>query len=166
MTIVYLSLGSNKGDRVGYIQQASSLISNIEGVSIIRTSSLYETEPWECETSNWFVNAAVEINTELSAQKLLSECQRIEKQLGRDRDKEGKYGDRTIDIDIMFYGEDILNDSNLLIPHKFFHQRAFMLVPMLEIAPDHMHPVLGQSVTDLHEGLENPEMVYLYGTRV
>jgi len=166
MVIAYLSLGSNKGDRVGYIQQATSVLGMSEGISIVRTSSFYETEPWNCETKNWFVNAAIEISTTLSAQELLAECQRIEKQLGRNREAEGHYGDRTIDIDIMFYGNEIINEDNLLVPHKFVHQRAFMLVPMLEIAEDFVHPVFGQTITELHEALENPEMVYLYGTRI
>ena len=77
MAIVYLSLGSNKGDRIGYVQQATSLLGAIDGITIIRTSAFYETEPWGMSTETWFVNAVVEIKTKLSPQNLLSECQRI-----------------------------------------------------------------------------------------
>lgn len=166
MTIVYLSLGSNKGDRVGYVQQATSLLGAIDGINIIRTSSLYETQPWLEKETTWFVNAVIEIKTALSPQDLLADCLRVEKQLGRNRPQEGPYGDRTIDIDILFYGKEIVNDENLQIPHKFLHQRAFTLVPMLELNPDFVHPDLGKSISDLHDELENPEMVYLYGTRI
>lgn len=166
MAIVYLCLGSNKGDRVGYVQQATSILGSSEGIKIIRTSSLYETEPWLEQEATWFVNAIIEAKTSLSPQELLSECQRIEKQLGRNRELEGHYGDRTIDIDILFYGKEIIDEDNLRIPHKFFHQRAFTLVPMLELNSEFVHPELNKNVSDLYEELENPEMVYLYGTRI
>lgn len=166
MAIVYLGLGSNKGDRVGFVQQAASLLGGINDIKIIRTSSLYETQPWLEKETTWFVNAVIEIKTALTPQNLLTECLRIEKQLGRNRQLEGRFGDRTIDIDILFYDKDIINEENLQIPHKYFHQRAFILVPMLELSPDFIHPELNKSMTELHEELENPEMVYLYGTRI
>ena len=166
MAIVYLSLGSNYGDRVGYVQQAASLLGTSEGVSIIRTSSFYETEPWGMNTDNWFVNAVVEIKTNLTPQELLDLCHRIENQLGRKRPADGQYADRTIDIDILFYNKDIIKEDNLEIPHKFVHLRAFTLVPLLELIPNYIHPVLQKTITQLHNDLENPEMVFLYGTRV
>lgn len=170
MAIAYLSLGSNKGDRVGYVQQATSLLSSLnEGeviFKVIRTSSLYETQPWHEKNTTWFVNAIIEIKTNLSPQDLLTECLKIEKLLGRNREIEGRYGDRTIDIDILFYGPEIISEDNLQIPHEHLHERAFVLVPMLELDPDFIHPVLNKSMADLHEELENPEMVYLYGTRI
>ena len=165
MAIVYLSLGSNSGDRIGYVQQAASLIGSTEGISIVRTSSFYETEPWGMNSDTWFVNAVVEIKTNLSPQKLLEECQRIETQLGRTRTS-AEYADRTIDIDILFYNKDIINEDNLIIPHKYLHLRAFTLVPLLELIPNFEHPVLHKTVSQLHNDLENPEMVFLYGTRV
>lgn len=164
MAIVYLSLGSNSGDRIGYVQQATSLLGGVEGVDIIRTSSFYETEPWNMKTETWFVNAVVEIKTNLSPHDLLETCKRIEQQLGRKPST--SYEDRTIDIDILFYNKDIINDETVTIPHKFVHLRAFTLVPLLELIPDYIHPVLGKSIIDLHSDLENPEMVFLYGTRL
>ena len=166
MAVVYLSLGSNKGDRVGYIQQATSILDGLDDVSLIRTSAFYESEPWGTDTKNWFVNAMIEVKTSQTPQQLLETCQKVEAQLGRNREVEGHYGDRTLDIDIIFYGNEIVNDENLTIPHKFFHQRAFTLVPMLELAPDFVHPTLKNTVMQLHDELENPEMVFLYGTRV
>ena len=100
MAIVYLSLGSNLGDRIGYIQQATSLLGSVENISIIRTSAFYETEPWDMNSENWFVNAVVELKTSLSPQDLLAECKRIENLLGRNEKTSADYKDRTIDIDI------------------------------------------------------------------
>ncbi|CDE88662.1 TPA: 2-amino-4-hydroxy-6-hydroxymethyldihydropteridine diphosphokinase [Candidatus Gastranaerophilales bacterium HUM_20] len=166
MAIAYLSLGSNFGDRIGYVQQATSLLGAVDGISLIRTSAFYETEPWNMDSENWFVNAVVEIKTSLLPQTLLLECQRIEQQLGRKRPEGSKYSDRTIDIDILFYNKDIVNCENLTIPHKFVHLRAFTLVPLLELIPNFEHPVLHKTISELHSDLENPEMVFLYGTRV
>lgn len=167
MTIVYLSLGSNQGDRIGYIQQATSLLNLTEDITIVRTSAFYETEPWNMSTNKWFVNAIVEIKTSLSPQELLSECQRIEKQLGRTTQRESAgYSDRTIDIDILFYGKEIIQEQNLTIPHKYLPLRAFTLVPLLELIPDFEHPVFHKTISELHNDLKNPELVFLYGTRI
>lgn len=166
MAIVYLSLGSNKDDRIGYIQQANLQLGALEGVEIIRTSAFYESEPWNMKSENWFVNAVVELKTTLTPRQLLEQCQRIEKQLGRKPSKPGEYEDRTIDIDILFYKKEIINEPGLIIPHKYLHLRAFTLVPLLELIPDFEHPVLHKTISQLHEDLENPEMVFLYGTRI
>ena len=167
MAIAYLSLGSNNGDRIGFVQQATSLLNASDGISLIRTSAFYESEPWGMDSKNWFVNAVVEIKTTLSPQELLTQCQRIETQLGRKRlDDTNEYQDRTIDIDILFYNKEIVNDENLTIPHKFLHLRAFTLVPLLELIPNFEHPLLHKTIAQLHDDLENPEMVFLYGTRV
>ena len=142
MAIVYLSLGSNLGDRVGYLQQATSLLSAMPEINIIQ------------------------ISTTFSPEELLRECQRIENQLGRKREANSGYTDRTIDIDILFYENKIINTDTLTIPHRFFHRRAFLMVPMLEIAEDFVHPLFNKTVENLYDELENPEMVTLYGTRV
>ncbi len=165
MTIAYLCLGSNKGDRVGYIQQATSILSTTEGITVIRTSTMYETEPWHDENVAWFVNAVVEIKTTLDCRALLNACNRIEAQLGRDREKEGHWGDRTIDIDILFFGKEIYDEPDLIVPHKEFHKRAFAIVPMIELNETFVHPVFNKSILELHEELENPEMILLYGTK-
>jgi len=166
MAIVYLSLGSNKDDRIGYIQQASRQIGSLDGCEIIRTSAFYETEPWNMNSSNWFVNAVIELKTSLTPHQLLEECKKIEKQLGRKPVQNGIYEDRTIDIDSLFYKKEIISDDDLIIPHKFLHLRAFTLVPLLELIPDFEHPVLHKTISELHDNLETPEMVILYGTRL
>lgn len=166
MAIAYLSLGSNKGDRIGYVQQAASLLGMDEKITIVRTSAFYESEPWNMNTKNWFVNAVVEIKTQYSPQELLLACQRVECQLGRTPIEKGQYQDRTIDIDILFYNKEIINEENLSIPHKYVHLRAFTLVPMMELNSDFVHPVLHKTIEEMHNDLENPEMVFLYGTRV
>lgn len=166
MAIAYLSLGSNKGDRIGYVQQAASLLGMDEKITIVRTSAFYESEPWNMNTKNWFVNAVVEIKTQYSPQELLVACQRVECQLGRTPIEKGQYQDRTIDIDILFYNKEIINEGNLTIPHKYVHLRAFTLIPMMELNSDFVHPVLHKTIEEMHNDLENPEMVFLYGTRV
>ena len=166
MAIVYLSLGSNLGDRVGYIQQATSLLSANPDINVVATSSFYETEPWQMDSNNWFVNAIVQISTSLTPEELLIVITRIESQLGRERSGKREYTDRTIDIDILFYDNKIMNTEKLVIPHQFFHKRACMLVPMLEIAQDFVHPLFHKTVSQLYDELENPEQVVLYGTRV
>ena len=97
---------------------------------------------------------------------MLKICQDIEKKLGREHKTLINYEDRTIDIDILFYNNDIINEENLVIPHKYVHLRAFNLVPMMELDADYVHPVLHKSIVEMHSDLENPEMVFLYGTRV
>ena len=166
MAIVYLSLGSNLGDRVGYLQQATSLLSAMPEINIVTTSSFYESEPWQMNSENWFVNAIIQISTTFSPEELLRECQRIENQRRRKGEANSGYTDRTIDIDILFYENKIINTDTLTIPHRFFHRRAFLMVPMLEIAEDFVHPLFNKTVENLYDELENPEMVTLYGTRV
>ncbi|MCQ2754012.1 MAG: 2-amino-4-hydroxy-6-hydroxymethyldihydropteridine diphosphokinase [bacterium] len=168
MAIVYLSLGSNLGDRVGYVQQATNLLGMNDNINIVATSSFYESEPWQMDTENWFVNAIIQISTTLSPEVLLSECKRIEALLGRkiQLPEDNTYRDRKIDIDIIFYDNLIMNTKELTIPHKYFHKRAFTLVPMLEIAEDFVHPLFGKTVETLYDELEEPEMVCLYGTRI
>ena len=102
MSIAYLCLGSNSGDSFKLIEQAVSFLNMLEQTSIVRTSALYETEPWGVKDQNWFLNVAIEVKTKLSPQDLLVKCQNIEKTLGRNRQNETRWGQRPIDIDIIF----------------------------------------------------------------
>lgn len=165
MPIAYLCLGSNIENRVSYIQQATRLLVESNFVNIIRSSTLYETEPWGNKDQSWFLNAVIEVKTKLEPQELLNLCLSIESQIGRNRDKEEHWGARTIDIDILLYGDKIVEDENLTIPHKHLHERAFALVPLLELIPEFIHPKYKKSLIDLHEAIECPEDIYLYGTR-
>lgn len=165
MAIAYLCLGSNSGDRLKLIEQAVSLLGLAENIKIIRTSALYETEPWGVKEQNWFLNMAVEIKTSLNPQDLLLKCLSIEKMLGRNRENEQRWCERTIDIDIIFYDREVLETEILTLPHPRMHQRAFVLVPLLELIPDFVHPLLNKSVSQLYDDLEEVEDVLLYGTK-
>lgn len=164
MPIVYLSIGSNLDDRLSNIQQAVNLLKLDANIEVLSASSFYETEPWGGVCQNWFVNAAMKIKTELSSIELLRVVQNIEATLGRCREKEVRWGERILDIDILFYDDLVFQNEILIIPHKHLHQRAYVLVPMLEIASDFVHPIINKSITELHEALDDPEDVFLYGT--
>ena len=164
MTISYLSLGSNIGDRFENLEICVSEISKIYGIEFVKSSSFYETQPWGVENQPWFLNAVIEIETTLLPDELLIECNKIEMAMGRNRDLETRWGERIIDIDILFYGSEIICKQNLVIPHKFLHKRAFVLVPMMEIAPDFVHPFFNKTIEDLYNEIEHPEDVFLYGT--
>lgn len=166
MAIAFLSIGSNLGDRLGYVQQAASILGTTKDIQIVATSSFYETEPWQMDSPNWFVNANVQISTSLTPEELLIVINRIESQLGRERTDKREYTDRTIDIDILFYDDKLINTDKLVIPHRLFHRRAYMLVPMLEIAQDYVHPLFKKTISELYDELEDPEQVVLYGTRL
>lgn len=164
MALVYLSLGSNIGDRLSTIQQAVNFLTVDNSITLAASSSFYETEPWGKKNQRWFVNAVIAIRTELQPVELLRVTQSIEAKLGRDRALEERWGERPIDIDILFYDNLIFKNEILEIPHKSVHERAFALVPMLEISPNYVHPLLHRTILELHEGLNDPEDVFLYGT--
>lgn len=165
MAIAYLCLGSNIGDRVGYVQQATKMLVESGDVTIVRSSALYETEPWGKPEQCWFLNAVIEVKTNLKPKELLKLCLDTEKHLGRDREKEIHWSSRTIDIDILLYDDIIYEDEDLIIPHQHLHERAFALVPLLELVPDYVHPKYKKSLLELHEAIENPEDIVLFGTR-
>ena len=164
MARVFISLGSNVGDRLANIQQAVSLLSMTDKIKIVKSSSFYETEPWGNKNQNWFVNATVALDTELSPVELLKLCQSVEMQLGRNRVNQEKWSERTIDIDILMYDNLIMSNDILSIPHPYMHKRAFVLVPMLEVKSDLVHPVFKKTISELYDELEYPEDVFLYGT--
>jgi 2-amino-4-hydroxy-6-hydroxymethyldihydropteridine diphosphokinase len=166
MKTAFLSLGSNLGDKIGYIQQAHKMLNFTDKIEVKNCSSFYETEPYGNKNQDWFVNVALEIKTSLSAEDLLHECLRIESQLGRQRDAVSKWLPRTIDIDIIFYSNSIITNKDLQIPHPEVHNRAFVLVPMLELNPDFVHPIIGKTILQMHSDLDDPEEIYLYGTRI
>lgn len=164
MARVFISLGSNVGDRLANIQQAVSLLSMTDKIKIVKSSSFYETEPWGNKNQTWFVNAAVALDIELSPLELLKLCQSVEMQLGRNRVNQEKWSERTIDIDILMYDNLIMSNDILSIPHPYMHKRAFVLVPMLEVKSDLVHPVFKKTISELYDELEYPEDVFLYGT--
>jgi 2-amino-4-hydroxy-6-hydroxymethyldihydropteridine diphosphokinase len=123
---------------------------------IVKSSSYYHTRPWGKTDQADFINAVVQVETELTPRELLELCLAIEKQMGRIRDE--KWGPRIIDIDILCYGTQVLQEPNLTIPHPYLHERAFVLVPLNEIAPDYVHPVLQQRVAELTAKLDSTDL--------
>jgi 2-amino-4-hydroxy-6-hydroxymethyldihydropteridine diphosphokinase len=149
ITIAYLALGSNVGDREEYIEQACFLLEKNPNIHVAKRSSNYETEAEGGGEQAPFINAAIEIRTKLDAHKLLEVCQEIETALGRERESE--WGPRTIDIDILLYDGDIISDDKLQIPHPLMHERMFVLKPLREIAAGAIHPVLEKNIESLYE---------------
>jgi 2-amino-4-hydroxy-6-hydroxymethyldihydropteridine diphosphokinase len=147
----YLSLGSNLGDRAAFLNEALHRL-EAEGVHIVRRSSIHETEPQDFRDQPWFLNIAVEVETNLTPQQLLAAIQKIETGMGRQRTI--PKGPRTIDLDILFYENLILKTPELEIPHPRLTQRLFVLDPLSEIAPDFHHPVTKQTVRELREPLQ------------
>jgi len=143
---VYLSLGSNLGDRAAQIEGALSRL-NEKGVRIVKRSSFYETEPVEFLDQGWFLNIAVEAETELTPPQLLSVILKVERELGRERIV--KSGPRTIDIDILLFDAETVHAEELEIPHPRMTERRFVLVPMAEIAPELHHPVSHLTMAEL-----------------
>lgn len=143
----YLGLGSNIGDRQANIIEAIKRLNAVPGIVIVGRSSLYETEPIGYKDQGWFINAVIGIKTTLSPGSLLDVCLGIEDEMGRIRRTEK--GPREIDIDILLYGDLTVDEAGLKIPHPSMHVRRFVLVPLLEIAPDLCHPLLKKSVKAL-----------------
>src|SRR5580700_5444037 len=144
--IVYIALGSNLGDRAGMLERAIAAM-NSAGISVVRQSSLYVTEPVGAPGQGWFLNAVVEAETSLLPLQLLHALLRIERELGRRRIT--PHGPRTIDLDILFYGSSVIRSKELQVPHPRLSERRFVLVPLAQIAPEFRHPVVHKSVTQL-----------------
>ena len=139
--LIYLSLGSNLGDRPKHLSDALAELATQPVIRVIRSSSLYETAPQDVHDQPWFLNMAAAIVTSLSPLELLSELQAIEREGGRDRNLGIQRGPRSLDIDILLYGSLVMEGSELTIPHPRLTARRFALEPLLEIAPDLVHPV-------------------------
>lgn len=155
---IYIGLGSNLGNRLENIRKAIELMKE-QGIEIVKESSIYETEPMGYKEQGWFLNSVVKGKTELSPKTLWKRLEKIEKLMGRER--EIKWGPRIIDLDILFYGDKILNGKELQIPHSELHKRRFVLVPLEEIAPELVHPVLNKSIRELLGELKDNSEVRL-----
>jgi 2-amino-4-hydroxy-6-hydroxymethyldihydropteridine diphosphokinase len=144
--LVYLSLGSNLGDRAANLERAVDALSEI-GVRVLRRSSIYETEPVDFLAQPWFLNCVVEAETSLAPRQLLDELQALERKLGSR--KVVPSGPRVIDLDILFYENAAIHEPGMEIPHPRLAERRFVLIPLVELAPELRHPVSGQTAAEL-----------------
>ena len=151
--MIILSIGTNIGDRERNIENAIVALGEIGKVGAV--SPIYTSEPWRFESENGFYNIALTIESELLPLDLLRETQRIEKELGRTAKTTTEYADRVIDIDIIAYGQTIIETPELTIPHKLMHLRNFVLYPLADITPNWVHPILQLSVQELKNKSED-----------
>ncbi len=156
-----LSLGSNLGNRIDNIFLAIKLLNNAN-IKILKLSKFYETQPWGFNSQNWFINAACLVQTSLHPFDLLFTLQKIEKKLGRKQKTSTTYSSRTIDLDIIFYENLIINSPDLTIPHPRLHLRNFVLYPLNDIVPNWKHPVLNLTVSQLLKLSKDNSKIYLY----
>lgn len=149
MNRAILLIGGNLGDRTGNLQKAVQLIAETAG-EVLQTSALYQTAPWGAVDQPDYLNQGIEIRTSLDALTLLHTLLEIERKIGRIRQE--KWGSRVIDIDLIFFNDAVLSLPELKVPHPQMHLRQFVLVPLLEIVPDYVHPVLHKTVRELAAG--------------
>ena len=147
----YVGLGSNLGDRAAYLLLGLSALSRLPKTHLLRLSPVYETDPVGPPQPP-YLNVVAELETELSPTGLLAEMLRVEKALGRERRE--RWGPRTLDLDLLLYGDLVLEEAGLSVPHPRLHERAFVLVPLLDLLPEGRHPLLGQSFAELLASLD------------
>lgn len=161
MVDCYVLYGSNVGNKSEIFDQAFCLINNRCG-DVVALSSAYESEPWGFDADEWFLNRLMIVRTELSPDDIMDVLLDIESLLGRVRHPESKgYASRKIDLDILYYGDEIVNDDKVIAPHPRLHLRRFVLLPMCEVAPDFVHPVFHLTQTELLESCPDKSEVKL-----
>ncbi|AFL84470.1 2-amino-4-hydroxy-6-hydroxymethyldihydropteridine pyrophosphokinase [Belliella baltica DSM 15883] len=162
MRQIILIIGGNIGDRLSLITQAKQLLEEKIGkVSLI--SSLYETEAWGGNSKGNYLNQILVLESPLAADEVLDKALQIEKVLGRQRDI--KWGNRTMDIDILYYGDEIIDSPNLKIPHPYLHLRRFVLEPLAEVVPNLVHPILNLTSTELLQNCQDDSIVKVIGEK-
>jgi 2-amino-4-hydroxy-6-hydroxymethyldihydropteridine diphosphokinase len=157
---VYIGIGSNLGDRKANTLEAVDRIAKLPDTRVSRASSLYESEPLG-NAKTWFVNSAIEIETGLAADELLKKLKAIEKAMGRKRVTGKRWGSRVIDLDILLSDHEVVDKRTLKVPHPEMHKRRFVLLPLAELAPQLVHPHLGQSVSALLATVKDDKRVML-----
>ena len=161
----YLGLGSNLGDRNASLREAIVRLGDPEALTAVATSSIFETDPWGYTSQPDFLNCVVEIETRLAPVELLDRVEKVEQEVGRT--PSWRYGPRLIDVDILLYGDVCLrlSDPDLAIPHPRMEQRAFVMIPLAEIAGDVVHPVLHRTISDLASEVGEQEGVRVWAPR-
>ena len=160
---VFVLIGSNLGDRELLVNQACSMIDGRCG-KIVAKSRLYESEPWGFKSEYWFLNQVIMIETPLSPDALMDSLLAIEKELGRDRTTphEG-YVSRPMDLDILYWGRDLIVDKqHVIVPHPRLHKRRFTLLPLCDVAPDYIHPILKKTNRQLLDECQDSGKVHIY----
>ena len=157
--LVFLGLGSNVGSREENLARGMALLAR--SLEVIAASSIYETEPWGISQQPPFLNMACRVRTNMAPEELLLLCQQAERQVGRK--PTFRYGPRVLDIDILAYGDQVVETASLVVPHPRLHERAFVLVPLAEIAPEWEHPVLRKRASQLLEEVSGRGGVRLWG---
>jgi 2-amino-4-hydroxy-6-hydroxymethyldihydropteridine diphosphokinase len=155
--ISFIGLGSNLGNPLDRCREGIEYLKTIRESQVLRRSSFYRTEPVGFFDQEWFVNAVIELRTTLSARELIQELQSIERLMGRQ--KPVKWGPRIIDLDILLYGQEVIQTDGLIVPHPELHKRRFVVEPLYEIAPYAIHPAFGVSVAGLRERLSDENKV-------
>lgn len=153
--ISFIGIGSNMNDPYARCLEAIEYVKSIKGCVILRKSSFFKTEPVGLLDQEWFINAVIEIRTPLLVRELMQELQTIENLMGRQ--KAVKWGPRIIDLDILLYGQEVIEDDDLMVPHPQLHKRRFVLEPLNEIAPYVIHPAFGVSIAGLRTRLEDED---------
>ena len=147
----YIGIGSNLGDKLNNCLKAAEQAKKIPGCGFQALSRFFRTEPVGVEGQAWYINGVIALRTDISARDLLKALLAIEAHMGRERKE--KWDSRAIDLDILLYGGDVIHEDGLKVPHPYMHLRRFVLVPMVQLAPDVIHPVLGQTMDELLEQL-------------
>ena len=158
--VCFVGIGSNMNDPVNQCLKAVVRLSETSGIKHLRSSSLYKTEPVGSVEQMWFINTVAEIRVKLTPYELFNALQSVEKEMGRLRNE--KWGPRIIDLDILLFGQEVVQQEDLIVPHPELHKRRFVLVPLCEIASYVIHPSFGVSIRGLMERLEDKSIVHLY----
>ncbi|GIW45251.1 MAG: 2-amino-4-hydroxy-6-hydroxymethyldihydropteridine diphosphokinase [Candidatus Binatia bacterium] len=158
---VFIAIGSNLGDRKANHLEAIRRIAELPHTRVVKQSSFYESEP-HGDATQWFVNSVIEVQTDLSPEELLRKLQAIEEEMGRKRVKGKKWGNRVIDLDILFYEGLVIHKRNLKLPHPEIPNRKFVLLPLSELAPTLRHPELDKTVVELLATTKDNKRIHLY----